>query len=70
MNEKNDYKWMVRVRCMTFNHASYIEDAMNGFTIQQTDFPFVCTIIDDASTDGEQEVIKNYLQDNADICTP
>ena len=63
MSENNKYKWMVRVGCMTFNHASYIEDAMNGFTMQQTSFPFVCTIIDDASTDGEQEVIKNYLSE-------
>ncbi len=39
---------------------------MNGFCIQQTDFPFLCTIVDDASTDGEQNVIKNYLQANFD----
>lgn len=63
----NDYKWMVRVGCMTFNHASYIEDAMNGFTMQQTSFPFVCTIIDDASTDGEQVVIKNYLNEHFNL---
>ncbi len=39
----------------------FIEDTMNGFSMQQTDFPFVCCIVDDASTDGEPEVIKNYL---------
>jgi glycosyltransferase involved in cell wall biosynthesis len=48
---------------MTYNHSSYITDAMNGFVMQQTTFPFVCTIIDDASTDGEQEVLRNYLND-------
>ena len=47
----------VCVRCMTYNQSKYIEDAMNGFTIQQTDFPFVCCIVDDASTNGEQLVI-------------
>lgn len=67
MSDKNDYKWMVRVQCMTFNHALFIEDTMNGFTMQQTDFPFVCTIIDDASTDGEQKVIKNYLNEHFDL---
>ena len=63
MSEKKDssYSWMVRVSCMTFNHAPFIVDAMNGFTMQQTSFPFVCTIIDDASTDGEPEIIRNYL---------
>lgn len=58
---------MVRVSCMTYNHAPYIEDAMNGFCMQETSFPFVCTIVDDASTDGEQEVIKNYLQDHFNL---
>lgn len=57
-------KYLVCARCFTFNHAKYIEDAMNGFTMQQTDFPFVCVIVDDASTDGEPEVIKKYLAEH------
>lgn len=60
-------EYMVRVRCMTYNHAPYIEDAMNGFCMQETDFPFVCVIVDDASTDGEPEVIKNYLKNHFDL---
>lgn len=59
--------FMVCVQCATFNHSTYIEDAMNGFCMQQTSFPFVCAIIDDASTDGEQNVIKNYLQAHFDL---
>ena len=54
----------VRVSCMTYNHAKFIQDAMNGFCMQQTDFPFICTIFDDNSTDGEQDVIKQYLENN------
>ena len=54
-------KFKVSVRCFTFNQAKYIEDTMNGFVMQQTDFPFVCCIVDDASTDGEQDVIKKYM---------
>lgn len=60
-------KFKVCCRCLTFNQAKYITDAMNGFTMQQTSFPFVCTIVDDASTDGEQEVIKQYVEDNFDF---
>ena len=52
---------LVRVACITFNHERYILDTINGFSMQVTNFPFVCTIIDDASTDGEQDVIKTYL---------
>ena len=55
-------EFMVCVRCFTFNQVNYITDAMNGFCIQETNFPFVCTIVDDASTDGEQEVIRKYLK--------
>lgn len=61
---------MVRVSCLTYNHATYIENAMNGFCMQETTFPFVCTILDDCSTDGEQEVIKKYLQKHFNLEDP
>ena len=60
-------KFKVCCRCFTFNQSKYITDAMNGFTMQQTSFPFVCCIVDDASTDGEQEVIRKYVEDNFDL---
>lgn len=67
MNKQELYKFKVRVYCSTFNHSPYIEDAMNGFCMQETNFPFVAIIIDDASTDGEPEVIKQYLQEHFDL---
>ena len=57
-------KYMVYVSCTTYNHSHYIEETMNGFCMQKTDFPYVCVIIDDASTDGEPEVIKKYLKEH------
>lgn len=60
-------KFKVYVSCMTFNQAKYITDAMNGFTMQKTSFPFVCGIVDDASTDCEQEVIRKYVEENFDF---
>ena len=62
-----DNQYTVCVRCITFNHAPYIINTMDGFTMQKTKFPFVCTIVDDASTDGEQEVIEKYLEENFDL---
>ena len=56
--------YTVCTRCFTYNHVAFIEDAMNGFTMQVTKFPTVTLIVDDASCDGEQEVIKKYLADN------
>ena len=55
---------LVCVRCMTFNHEAYIEDALNGFIIQQTTFPFVVAIINDASTDKTKSVINEFIENN------
>ena len=63
----NNNCFLVRVSCMTYNHIRYITDAMDGFVMQQTAFPFVCTIVDDASTDGEQETIRKYIQEHFDL---
>ena len=62
---KQDYK--VLVRCFTYNQSKYIEDALNGFAMQQTEFPFVCLVMDDCSTDGEQEVIKEWMERECDM---
>lgn len=63
-NEVQEYKYMVATRCFTYNHAPYIEDALRGFAMQETTFPVVTIIVDDASTDGEQEVIRSYLSEH------
>lgn len=60
-------KFTVCVKCITFNHAPYIIDTLNGFTMQETSFPYVCCIMDDGSTDGEQDIIRKYLQDYFDL---
>ena len=59
-----DYKYTVCTQCWTFNHAPYIVDAMNSFTMQETTFPVVTVIVDDCSTDGEQDIIRKYLDEN------
>ena len=73
MKLQSFHKFDVRVDCETFNQSSYIEDALNGFTRQQTTFPFLCVIFDDASTDGTPQLIKSYLYkyfetDNSEVC--
>lgn len=61
---EQEYKYMVATRCYTYNHAPYIEDALRGFAMQETTFPVVTIIVDDASTDGEPEVIQKYLTEH------
>lgn len=62
-----EYKYTVAVRCFTYNHAHYIEDALRGFAMQETDFPVVNIIVDDASTGCEQDVIKSWAVENLDV---
>lgn len=63
--ELNIFK--VYVKCNTYNQASYIDDALNGFCMQKTLFPYICLVFDDASTDGETDVINKYMQKNFDL---
>ena len=59
--------YKVLVSCFTYNQSKYIEDALNGFVMQQTTFPFVCLVMDDASTDGEQDIIKVWMERECDM---
>ena len=67
INNIENPEFKVFVRCMTYNQSKYIVETMNGFTMQQTDFPFVCCIVDDSSTDGEQDIISKYLNKYFDM---
>ena len=62
-------KFKVCVNSMTFNQAKYITDTLDGFVMQQTNFPFICIIIDDASMDDEPEIIRKYVETNFDLLT-
>lgn len=53
---------VVTVLCATFNHVEFIADALRGFLIQRTTFPFEVVVRDDASTDGTQSVIEEFAQ--------
>ena len=50
----------VSIVCITYNHAAFIRDCLNGFVMQKTDFPFEILINDDASTDKTAEIIREY----------
>ncbi|GIW68028.1 MAG: hypothetical protein KatS3mg096_896 [Candidatus Parcubacteria bacterium] len=60
---------LVTIACITYNHAKYIRDAIEGFLMQKTTFPIEIRIFDDASTDGTQEIIKEYAEKDDRIIT-
>lgn len=57
---------LVSICCITYNHSNFIASTLNGFAIQQTNFPFICVVVDDCSPDGEQEVIKEWMRNECD----
>lgn len=63
-------KPLVVIRCMTYNHAAYICNALDGFVMQKTTFPFIAIIHDDASTDGTSDILKEYSERYPDIIFP
>jgi glycosyltransferase involved in cell wall biosynthesis len=61
---------LVSISCLTFNHASFIRECLDGFVAQKTDFRFEVLIHDDASTDGTAEIIGEYQARYPEIIKP
>ena len=58
------------IRCLTFNHENYIEDALTGFISQKTKFPYIVIVHDDASTDRTGEIINTLAKQYPDLIFP
>jgi len=61
---------LVSISCITYNHEDYIQDTLDGFLMQQTNFKFEILIHDDASTDRTAEIIRDYERKFPDIIKP
>ncbi len=51
---------VVSVICAAYQHEEFIEDALNGFLAQETDFRFEVIVRDDCSSDRTAEIIRAY----------
>jgi glycosyltransferase involved in cell wall biosynthesis len=71
---KNGADGMTRARLtvflLTYNHAKYIRKAFDSILEQETDFPFKTVVLDDASTDGTSDIVREYAQKYPDRITP
>lgn len=61
---------LVSISCITYNHANFIRQCLDGFISQECDFKFEVLIHDDASNDGTQEIIKEYQEKHPNIIKP
>lgn len=62
-----DKNYIVLILCLTYNQEDFIEDALKGFVIQKTNFPFVALVVDDASSDCTAKIIHKYESKYPDI---
>lgn len=60
----------VSIICNVYNHGEYIRDALEGFVMQKTNFPFEVLVHDDASTDNSAQIIREYEEKYPDIIKP
>lgn len=51
---------LVTMVCDTYNQKDYIRQTLDGFLMQETDFPVEILIHDDASTDGTRQIVEEY----------
>ncbi|MBO7413078.1 MAG: glycosyltransferase [Fibrobacter sp.] len=51
---------LVSIKCLAYNHEKYIAQTMDGFLMQETDFPFEIIVHDDASTDRTADILREY----------
>lgn len=58
------------VFCVTFNHAAFLSECLEGFLRQATTFPVEIIIHDDASTDDTQAIIRDYAARYPNIIRP
>lgn len=61
---------LVSICCMTYNHAAFVRQCLDGFMMQKCSFNFEVLIHDDASTDGTQDIIREYEMKYPDVIKP
>lgn len=70
MNDNNTDQIVVSVCCLAYNHEPYIQQCLDGFVMQQTNFKYEVLINDDASTDATADIIREYELKYPNIIKP
>lgn len=61
---------LVSICCTAYNHVLFIRQCLDGFMMQKTTSRFEVLIHDDASTDGTQNIIREYEERYPDVIKP
>jgi glycosyltransferase involved in cell wall biosynthesis len=57
----------VSISLITYNHKEFIVEALESILMQEVDFKYEIIIGDDCSSDGTQEILKEYKQKYPEI---
>ena len=58
---------VVSVQMLTYQHARFLVEAIEGVLAQRTNFPIELLIADDASTDGAGDIARSYQRAHPEI---
>ncbi|MBK7211677.1 MAG: glycosyltransferase [Xanthomonadales bacterium] len=58
---------VVSVQMLTYQHAPFLAEAIDGVLAQRTDFPIELLVADDASSDGTGDIAKSYQRAHPEI---
>jgi glycosyltransferase involved in cell wall biosynthesis len=58
---------LLTVCIITYNHARYIRQAINGVLKQEVNFPISILIADDCSKDGTRDILIEYKEKHPDL---
>lgn len=65
-NSENQKTPLVSICCITYNQEDFIADAIEGFLMQKTEFPYEILIGEDCSTDRTKDIVLGYAESNPD----
>lgn len=63
-------KPFVSVSVLTYQHSDFIEKCLDSILMQKTNFLFEILVHDDASTDGTEEIIREYESNYPNLIRP
>lgn len=67
MNKDMSTLPLVSIICITYNHADYIRECLNGFLMQRVNFPIEILVHDDASSDNTPNIIREYEENHPSL---
>lgn len=70
MERESKEEILVSIICDCYNHEKYIRACLDGFVMQECNFPFEVLIHDDASTDDSASIIKEFEERYPNIIKP